>query len=69
MNRGIYEYEGIEIAHYDSPTGFLKSLLDRLSHQLGWQRRFPRGVESLNDFDVAEELVWRLVPSGYVFGG
>jgi hypothetical protein len=63
----VYEFENIEITHYDSPDSFSVALMDRL-YRSDLQRQFPGGVESLNDFEVAEELVWRLVPSGYIFG-
>jgi hypothetical protein len=42
--------------------------MDQLYYQHGLQRRFLRGVESLNGFEVAEELVWVLVPSGCIYG-
>jgi len=40
--------------------------MDRLDYQYNLHGRFSRGVESLNDFEVAEELVWVLVPSGSI---
>ncbi len=63
----VYETEGISIGRYDNPSSFSSALLDQLDSQ-DLQRRFSRGVESLNDFEVAEELVWMLVPSGSIFG-
>jgi hypothetical protein len=41
---------------------------DKLDYQDGLPTRFARGVESLNEFEVTEELVWVLVPSGSIFG-
>ena len=64
----VYEYEGIEIGNFDSPSSFATAIMDKLHHQHNLQQRFSRGVESLNDFEVAEELVWVLVPSGSIFG-
>jgi hypothetical protein len=64
----VYEYEGIEIGGFDSPSSFASALMDRLDYQGSFHARFAHGVESLNDFDVAEELVWVLVPSGFIFG-
>ena len=64
----IYNSEGIEMASYDSPGSFSSALMDRLGYQFNLQGRFADGVESLNDFEVAEELVWLLVPSGFIFG-
>jgi hypothetical protein len=64
----VYEYEGIEIGSFDSPSSFATAIMDQLHHQHNLQQRFSRGVESLNDFEVAEELVWQLVPSGSNFG-
>jgi Ribonuclease G/E len=64
----IYNSEGIEIASYKSPAGFSSALMDRLAYQDNLQGRFAHGVQSLNDFEVAEELVWVLVPSGFIFG-
>ena len=63
----VYEYEGIEIGSFDSPSNFASAVMDQFHHQ-NLQPRFSRGVESLNDFEIAEELVWVLVPSGSVFG-
>jgi hypothetical protein len=64
----VYEYEGIEIGTFDSPNGFASAVMDQFHHQYNLQQRFSRGVESLNDFQIAEELVWVLVPSGSIFG-
>jgi hypothetical protein len=64
----VYESEGIEIGSFDSPRSFASAVMDQLHHQHNLQQRFSRGVESLNDFQVAEELVWVLVPSGSIFG-
>ncbi len=64
----IYNSEGIEIASYNSPGGFSSALMDQLDYQYNLQGRFACGVESLNEFEVAEELVWVLVPSGFIFG-
>jgi hypothetical protein len=64
----VYESEGIDIGSYNSPSSFSSALMDQLDHQPHLHRRFSRGVESLNDFEVAEELVWVLVPSGAIFG-
>jgi hypothetical protein len=64
----IYNSEGIEIARYNSPSSFSSALMDQLSYQHDLQGRFACGAESLNDFEVAEELVWVLVPSGFIFG-
>jgi hypothetical protein len=64
----IYNSEGIEIANYNSPSSFSSALMDRLDYQGSLQGRFEHGVQSLNDFEVAEELVWVLVPSGFIFG-
>lgn len=63
----IYNSEGIEISGYSSPGSFSSALMDRVDYQYNLQGRFARGVESLNDFEVAEELVWLLVPSGFIF--
>ena len=60
----IYNSDGIEIASYNSAGSFSSALMDRLN----LQGRFAHGVESLNNFEVAEELVWALVPSGFIFG-
>jgi hypothetical protein len=59
----VYEHEGIEIGSFDSPSSFATAIMDQLHHQQNLQQRFSRGVDSLNDFEVAEELVWQLVPS------
>jgi hypothetical protein len=64
----VYEYEGIEIGTFDSPNSFASAVMDQFHHQYNLQQRFSRGVESLNDFQIAEELVWVLVPSGSIFG-
>jgi hypothetical protein len=64
----IYDAEGIEIAGYESASGFSSALMDKLNYQDGLPTRFARGVESLIEFEVAEELVWVLVPSGFTFG-
>jgi hypothetical protein len=64
----IYNAEGIDIPSYDGPNGFSSALMDKLDYQYDLQGRFARGVDSLNAFDVAEELVWELVPSGFIFG-
>jgi hypothetical protein len=64
----IYNSEGIEIASYSSPSNFSSALMAKLDYQHDLPRRFARGSESLNDFEVAEELVWVLVPSGFIFG-
>jgi hypothetical protein len=64
----VYECEGIEIGSFDSPGSFATAIMDQLHHQQNLQQRFSRGVDSLNDFEVAEELVWQLVPSGSNFG-
>lgn len=64
----IYDAEGIDIAGYAGTSGFSSELMDKLDYQDGLPTRFARGVESLNEFEVAEELVWVLVPSGSIFG-
>lgn len=64
----VHETEGIEIGSFDSPSSFSSALMDRLDYQDNLQGRFVDGVESLNNFEVAEELVWLLVPSGFIFG-
>jgi len=45
-----------------------RALMDRLDYQHDLPSRFSHGVQSLNDFEVAEELAWVLVPSGFIFG-
>ena len=64
----IYNTEGIEIASYNGPSSFSSALMDQLVYQGNLQERFAHGIQSLNDFEVAEELVWVLVPSGFIFG-
>lgn len=64
----IYNSEGIELASFHSPSSFSSALMDKLSYQPNLQGRFSGGLQHLNDFEVAEELVWVLVPSGFIFG-
>lgn len=64
----VYESEGIDIGSYNSPSSFSSALMDQLDNQHDLHRRFLGGVERLNDFEVAEELVWVLVPSGSILG-
>jgi hypothetical protein len=64
----VYESEGIAIGSFDSPSSFASAVMDQFHHLHNLEQRFSRGVESLNDFEVAEELVWVLVPSGFIFG-
>jgi hypothetical protein len=60
----ICSAEGIELANYNSPGSFSSALMDRIAYQENLQERFA----DLDDFEVAEELVWLLLPSGFIFG-
>jgi hypothetical protein len=55
---------GIDLgAQFDSPEMFARSLVEGMRFHSDFSRRFPGGAANLDQFEVAEELFWHLMPN------
>lgn len=55
--------EGVDLyADFGSSESFSRSLVEGMRFHADLKQRFPNGVSDLDQFEVAEELFWHLMP-------